>query len=133
MDDLDQRLLDLLNDGQKLAAVKLLREETGSSLIKAKEYVEELERTQRSEGRMDADGPTADELDRQLIELLRMRQKIEAVKVYRQATGAGLKDAKDYVDGLQSQHDLPSSGCLTMLLGLALFTTLLGSLTWQLL
>ena len=133
MDDLDQQLLDLLNSGQKLEAVKLLREQTGSSLVEAKQYVEELERTQQPGDGMDLDKPTADELDRQLIELLRMRQKIEAVKVYRQATGSGLKDAKDYVDELQRRHDLPSSGCASGIFCLLLLAALVGGLTWQLL
>jgi len=34
-------------------------------------------------------------------DLLRSGRKIQAIKAYREATGAGLKDAKDYVDGMQ--------------------------------
>jgi hypothetical protein len=36
----------------------------------------------------------------QVIELLKSGQKIQAIKLYREQTGAGLKDAKDYVEGL---------------------------------
>jgi hypothetical protein len=37
-------------------------------------------------------------LDEQLKQLVRGGQKIEAIKLYRQQTGVGLKDAKDYID-----------------------------------
>jgi ribosomal L7/L12-like protein len=39
-------------------------------------------------------------LDRQIVELMRSGRKIEAIKVYREQTGAGLKESKDYVEGL---------------------------------
>ena len=35
-----------------------------------------------------------------VMELVKAGQKIEAIKVYREQTGAGLKDAKDYVESL---------------------------------
>jgi ribosomal protein L7/L12 len=39
-------------------------------------------------------------LDQQIVELVRSGQKIEAIKLYREQTGAGLKESKDYVEGL---------------------------------
>ncbi len=39
-------------------------------------------------------------LDRQIVELMRSGQKIQAIKLYREQTGAGLKESKDYVEGL---------------------------------
>jgi hypothetical protein len=39
-------------------------------------------------------------LDKQVAELVRDGQKIEAIKLYRAQTGVGLKEAKDYVEGL---------------------------------
>lgn len=36
-----------------------------------------------------------------VLEALRRGKKIEAIKEYRAATGAGLKDAKEYVEELQ--------------------------------
>ena len=39
-------------------------------------------------------------LDTRLQDLVRSGQKIEAIKLYRLQTGLGLKEAKDYVDGL---------------------------------
>jgi len=39
-------------------------------------------------------------LDQQITELVRSGQKIEAIKLYREQTGVGLKEAKDYVERL---------------------------------
>jgi hypothetical protein len=39
-------------------------------------------------------------MDQQIVELLRSGQKIQAIKLYREQTGAGLKESKDYVEGL---------------------------------
>ena len=39
-------------------------------------------------------------MDQQIIELVRGGQKIQAIKLYREQTGAGLKESKDYVEGL---------------------------------
>ena len=36
-----------------------------------------------------------------VVDALRRGRKIDAVKAYREATGAGLKEAKDYVEELQ--------------------------------
>ena len=38
--------------------------------------------------------------NQQVIELMKAGQKIQAIKAYREQTGAGLKEAKDYVEGL---------------------------------
>lgn len=40
------------------------------------------------------------DVDPQVMELVKAGQKIEAIKLYREQTGAGLKDAKDYVESL---------------------------------
>jgi len=39
-------------------------------------------------------------VDAQLIELVRAGKKIEAIKLYRESTGVGLKEAKDFVESL---------------------------------
>ncbi|HEY7355295.1 MAG TPA: 50S ribosomal protein L7/L12 [Ktedonobacterales bacterium] len=38
-----------------------------------------------------------------LQQLIMQGKKIEAIKIYRQQTGLGLKEAKDYVDALEHQ------------------------------
>jgi hypothetical protein len=39
--------------------------------------------------------------DPQVVELLKAGRKIEAIKVYREQTGAGLAEAKQYVEDLE--------------------------------
>jgi hypothetical protein len=61
--------------------------------------------------------PHGDEFDNQLLDLLKRGQKIEAIKQYRERSGAGLKEAKDAVEALAAQHGLATPqiqgpGCL---------------------
>ena len=39
-------------------------------------------------------------VNQQVLELVKAGQKIQAIKVYREQTGVGLKEAKDYVESL---------------------------------
>jgi hypothetical protein len=39
-------------------------------------------------------------VDPQIIELIQAGKKIEAIKLYRESTGVGLKEAKDFVESL---------------------------------
>jgi ribosomal protein L7/L12 len=39
----------------------------------------------------------------EILALVRQGNKIEAIKLFRQGTGAGLKDAKDFIDALQKK------------------------------
>ncbi|MBS0264819.1 MAG: ribosomal protein L7/L12 [Planctomycetes bacterium] len=41
------------------------------------------------------------DVDQKILDCLQSGQKIEAIKLYREQTGVGLKEAKDYVEGLQ--------------------------------
>lgn len=41
-----------------------------------------------------------------VVEAVRSNQKIEAIKLYRQATGVGLKEAKEYVEEVQRRAGL---------------------------
>ncbi|HWG24070.1 50S ribosomal protein L7/L12 [Actinospica sp.] len=43
-------------------------------------------------------------LPRAFYEALSDGKKIQAIKLYREATGVGLKEAKDYVDALDPSH-----------------------------
>jgi len=84
--------------GQKIQAIKVYRELTGAGLKEAKDYVDALE----SGGQPAAisSAPPADAGLAEVHALARQGQKIQAIKVYRELTGAGLKEAKDYVDAL---------------------------------
>lgn len=51
-----------------------------------------------------APNPITDELMNELKSLILEGKKIKSIKVYRMATGIGLKEAKDYIDDLSEQE-----------------------------
>jgi hypothetical protein len=53
--------------------------------------------------------PLSDDQRTQMTELLFIGHKINAIKIYRGATGAGLKESKDFVDALEAslQQTMP--------------------------
>lgn len=77
-------------------------------------------------------------LEQQLREQLRQGRKIAAIKLYRQQTGVGLKQAKDAVEALARGHQTEPSkcgGCASALLlacGLAIGIVLAGALSFRL-
>jgi hypothetical protein len=67
-----------------------------------------------------------DALDAQLLGLLRQGHKIQAIKVYRDASGVGLADAKDYVEALARSHGLPDTRAAGCARNAAVFVVLLA-------
>jgi hypothetical protein len=57
--------------------------------------------------------PPSDTLDGRVLRLLQQGQKIPAIKLYREETGTGLKEAKDAVEMLGRQYGMKvdASGC----------------------
>jgi ribosomal protein L7/L12 len=94
----------LMARGNKIEAIKRCRELTGLGLKEAKDFVESLP----PGGPIDLPFNVAPALPRQVSpqELAEVRalvargNKIQAIKRYRELTGLGLKEAKDYVDTL---------------------------------
>ena len=84
--------------GNKIEAIKRVRQRTGLGLKEAKDFVEALP----------AAGPATlpASIQRSAPDLVEVHalalagNKIEAIKRYRELTGVGLKEAKDYVDSL---------------------------------
>ncbi len=99
----------LVARGNKIEAIKRLRELTGLGLKEAKDYVDSLPPVPPSG---DDFSPAAAPEPRPLSEaeidelrtLLAAGNKIEAIKHYRELTGLGLKEAKDFLESL------PASG-----------------------
>ena len=62
--------------------------------------------------------PGASGLEAQVLEIARTQGKIQAIKHYREATGAGLKEAKDAVEALILRHgvQIVKSGCASSVL-----------------
>jgi ribosomal protein L7/L12 len=93
----------LLAEGKKIDAIKLMRETNRMSLEAAKDSVEAIEKHGRptlGEMGMMSTIRLAQELSREVAELVSKGEKIEAIKLVRERTGLGLKEAKDIVDRL---------------------------------
>jgi ribosomal protein L7/L12 len=123
-----RELVELVRSGNKIEAIKLYRERTGVGLKEAKDAVEALERADAAR----VTESVGESFRRQLVALLGAGRKIEAIKLYRERTGVGLKQAKDAVERLGAEHGLPdrrAMGCLGMMVLLFLVSvgaTLLG-------
>lgn len=94
------RLRQLVSETKKIQAIKLYREETGANLQEAKRAVDLIEtQLRRGEGEERfATAETGEENMQAVWRLMQTGQKIKAIKAYRQATGAGLKEAKVAVE-----------------------------------
>ena len=93
----------LVREGNKIDAIKLLREASGMGLKEAKDFIEKdasptaLAAVVRNAPRSGAAGIGSAEV-RQLVAQGKI---IEAIKLLREQTGLGLKDAKDLVEGMR--------------------------------
>lgn len=92
MDTAPERVVDLVLEGRKIEAVKIVREETGASLKDALQAVDAIEAQASDE---DATDPMPE------VEALALEGRtVEAIRLLRQRSGLGLKEAKDVVDAL---------------------------------
>lgn len=99
-----QQLLDDIKSyiaaGRMIEAIKLYRDATGAGLKEAKEAIELI-----AAGKPPKDhnmAPRLDEASMSHIEAaIRSGQKIEAIRLYREAANVDLKAAKDAVDALE--------------------------------
>lgn len=103
LDALSEEVKDLLAKGRKIDAIKLVREKTRFSLEAAKEMVETIEKgaSPAAHERTMAEAlQTAHELTPEVQRLVKKGQRLEAVKLIRERTGIGLREAKELVDKL---------------------------------
>ena len=119
-EEFEATIRELLASGNKIAAIKRYREETGVGLAEAKAAVESLEAGGPFTERVQ---PDDSDLTQQIVTLLGKGEKIEAVKLYRDRFRVGLKEAKEAVERIGEQNGIPASsgsGCLgVILLGIA--------------
>lgn len=99
----DKDVAELIQQNRKIEAIKLYRERMGVGLREARDAVEAIERGIEPNVVFDMRPPDEAELDL----LLQQGRKIEAIKLYRDRTGMGLKEAKDAVDALQMGKRVP--------------------------
>ncbi|MBN1534605.1 MAG: hypothetical protein JXA20_18170 [Spirochaetes bacterium] len=98
------RIRQLMREGTKIDAIKLLRARTGLGLREAKAAVEAIERGETPDVRLNAPpthGAAGVPLD-EINKLLLQNRKIEAVRLYRERTGVDLKKAKEAVEAIES-------------------------------
>lgn len=137
-DDLN-RLTELIHAGQKIEAIKEYKELTGQGLKESKEFIDDLEDQMRDgnpasslntsytarPARMSL-GSMPEEDAKKMTELIFTGQKIQAIKMYREAARIGLKESKDFIDALEKQlrEECPEkfthaarSGCGLLLMG----------------
>lgn len=85
-----------------IEAIRLYRERHGCGLAEAKAAVEAM----NSSPPPVPTGPPG-ELEQQVLGLLRSKQTIQAIKLVRQRTSLGLKEAKEMVEGIAARHGMP--------------------------
>jgi ribosomal protein L7/L12 len=107
------QIKDLLRQKRKIEAVKIYREATGLGLKESKDFVDAVERGESpmphatTLSKSSSGGSLVD----QVREALRRGNKIEAVKIYKDATGLGLKESKDFVDALE-RGEMPTMAAM---------------------
>ncbi len=105
----------MLAQGNKIEAIRVLREATGLGLAEAKAAVEHLAET----GEMPAVVPEAKvptDLPLEVENLARSGKTVEAIKLLRDRTKISLYDAKRLVDKVPLETGARRSGCLGLLL-----------------
>lgn len=103
-----QKIHELIDAGQIIIAIQVYREATGVNLAEAKRAIEEMARMEAARppsSARDFDNPV---LESKVRSMLARGKKIEAVKIYREEYGIGLKEAKDAVTRIAAAmpHDL---------------------------
>jgi hypothetical protein len=76
--------------------------------------------------------PDPSSLEGQVLALMQGQQKIKAIKLYREQTGVGLKQAKDAVEALAAKHGISrkGAGCAGMVLLMVMVSTIIGIGMW---
>lgn len=118
-----EEIATLLKNNKRLEAIKELRAASGADLKRAKEVIDRVaagqsfrsmvslkgEEQADSDSDSDSDSETElkqieEELDGRLRKLLEKGRKIDAIKLYREQTGASLKEAKEAIEARDWQH-----------------------------
>lgn len=128
---IQDRVHELVAAGKKIEAIKLYREQTGCSLVAAKNAVEAMLRGETPPP-VAPRPQMSSTTDQDIVALLHEGRKIEAIKLYREQAGGGLRDAKLAVDALAREHGIEAAGkgggCLGLLILGLTFTTTVGYL-----
>ena len=98
----EEQIKEFIDQRRMIDAIKLYREATGVGLKEAKDAVTEMWHGKSVQSPpIDPDLQGDALLEEQIKRLLAKRQKIQAVKLYRETYNCGLKEAKDAVDAIE--------------------------------
>ena len=95
--DAINEIIELIRNDQKLEAIKRYKDLRGTSLLDAKNFIEELTKRLRQQS-PESSAATADLCE--IAELIYAGQKLKAIKRYREARATSLYDAKQFVEEL---------------------------------
>jgi hypothetical protein len=104
---LPEPVLQALARGNMIEAIKLLRA-TGLGLKEAKDLIDIHQMGGDVPPSFDSTMP-AGTLSPNVIDAIRRGNKIDAIRLLRDQTGMGLKEAKDAVEGYELAHPAPAS------------------------
>ena len=116
-----QQVKDLIARGNKIEAIKIFRSATGLGLKESKDVIDAISAGNAQAANqlmmgMAASAPqtpaAAGDTLAQVRQLMRADEKIQAIRVLREASGLGLKDAKDAVEALAAGNDQPVQSAL---------------------
>jgi ribosomal protein L7/L12 len=154
MNKLSQEEIDRLGEmifaGQKIEAIKAYRDLAGLSLLESKQFIDLLEKQLRdanptffqnpystAKPRRPSLGNMPEEDAKKMTDFIFAGQKIAAIKMYKEATGLGLKESKDVIDALEKQlrEECPENfthaaktGCSVVLAGGVLLALAAGAM-----
>lgn len=117
-DKVPPEILQCIRQGNKIEAIKLLREHSGWGLREAKDEAERLEAGLASgqipfSASAGAGAGAAEEVPADIAKLARQGKKIEAIKLLRERTGCGLKESKDRIEALPGVPK--TAGCMSVM------------------
>ena len=101
LNNLPSSVAEALQKGKKIEAIKRYRAETGVGLKEAKEVIEGVQNPVKAPATLPPES-----LKQEVVEMLQANRKIGAIKLYREQTGMGLKEAKEAVEEIQEQFGL---------------------------
>jgi ribosomal protein L7/L12 len=103
-EELPQNVQEALRAGHAIEAIKLLREATGLGLKEAKDRLDAHDDFAPQEPQFPGVLPA------HVLQALQAGNKIEAIRLYRQHAGVGLKEAKEAVEAAQPRNTQYSPG-----------------------
>ncbi|KQU73634.1 MULTISPECIES: ribosomal protein L7/L12 [unclassified Rhizobacter] len=106
-DSLSVEVVDALRRGNKIEAIKLLRDATGLGLSEAKDAVERVE---SGESPALQERVRSSTMSPEIEAALQQGNKIEAIRLLRAQTGVGLKEAKEAVDAASDGRQATAPG-----------------------